>query len=339
MRGGRDGEDGEDGQDGGDGQDAQDGQDGGDGQDGQDGQDGGDGGARRRRRPWGRVSSWRRNGSWRCVCRATALCTLPLLAGCAGLEGLESDGPARDVQAPLALWPEYTPAPLGREDNPAALRPVAGVPHVPSGSMADADPLAVLDADISAEGQRPPAPRAVRRPALHDLTDDGKPDLLTVIDLDPRTSELRVYSVRKTVVTRVLVLRGVLAGVELAAGHLAVREPTKDPRFVSVTDLVWDGRAMALWDLTLDEVRRHQTRQAGGGSARSGSGASRGRRGSRAGRGSKGAGVTAGTGGSRGAGVTAGAGGSNGSVGSAGSSGSAGSAGSARSGRNGRGGP
>ncbi|MFF4288238.1 hypothetical protein ACFY0R_23520 [Streptomyces sp. NPDC001633] len=307
------------------GQDGGDGGDGGDGQDGKDGKDGGDGGARRRRRPWGHVSSRRRNGSWRCVCRATALCTLPLLAGCAGLEGLESDGPARDVQAPLALWPEYTPAPLGREDNPAALRPVAGVPHVPSGSMADADPLAVLDADISAEGQHPPAPRAVRRPALHDLTDDGKPDLLTVIDLDPRTSELRVYSVRKTVVTRVLVLRGVLAGVELAAGHLAVREPTKDPRFVSVTDLVWDGRAMALWDLTLDEVRRHQTRQAAGGSARSGSGASRGSRGSR------GAGVTAGTRGSEGAGVTAGTGGSNGSAGSNGSKGSAGSAGSAES--------
>ncbi|WP_310726542.1 hypothetical protein [Streptomyces sp. N2A] len=252
-----------------------------------------DGCARRRLCPWRRVSSRRRNGPWRCICRATALCTLPLLAGCAGLEGLESDGPARDVKAPLALWPEYTPAPLGREDNPAALRPVAGVPHVPSGSMADADPLAVLDADISAEGQHPPAPRAVRRPALHDLTDDGKPDLITVIDLDPRTSELRVYSVRKTVVTRVLVLRGALAGVELAAGHLAVREPTKDPRYVSVTDLVWDGRAMALWDLTLDEVRRHQTRQAGGGSAS---------RRSRAGRGSRGPGGSNGSAGSGGSG-------------------------------------
>ncbi|BDM66585.1 hypothetical protein HEK616_00720 [Streptomyces nigrescens] len=235
-----------------------------------------DGRAPRRRRPWERVSSRRHNGPWRRICRATALCALPLLAGCAGLEGLESDGRARDVKAPLALWPEYTPAPLGREDNPAALTPVAGVPHVRSGSMADADPLAVLDADISAEGQHPPARRAVRRPALHDLTDDGEPDLITVIDLDPRTSELRVYSVRKTVVTRVLVLRGVLAGVELAAGHLAVREPTKDPRYVSVTDLVWDGKAMALWDLTLDEARRHQTRRTGG----SGSGGSNGRAGS-----------------------------------------------------------
>ncbi|MEU9500293.1 hypothetical protein [Streptomyces sp. NPDC048196] len=286
------------------------------------GEDGGDGGARRRLRLWERVSSQRGKGSWRCICHATALCTLPLLAGCAGLEGLESDGPARDVKAPLALWPDYTPAPLGREDNPAALRPVAGVPHVPSGSMADADPLAVLDADISAEGQHPPAPHAVRRPALHDLTDDGKPDLITVIDLDPRTSELRVYSVRKTVVTRVLVLRGVLAGVELAAGHLAVREPTKDPRFVSVTDLVWDGRAMALWDLTLDEVRRHQTRQAGGGSASRGSG------GSGASRGSGRTGVTAGAGATGATGGTAGAGGSNGSAGGGGSNGSAGSGGS-----------
>ncbi|MEU9123433.1 hypothetical protein AB0C96_26785 [Streptomyces sp. NPDC048506] len=185
---------------------------------------------------------------------------LPLLAGCAGLEGLESDGRARDVKAPLALWPGYSPAPLGRDDNPAARKPVPHVPHVPSGSMADVDPLAVLDADIAAQGQHPPEPRAVRRPELHDLTGDGKPDLITVIDLDARNSELRVYSVQHKVVTRVLALRGVLAGVELAAGHLSIREPTKDPRYVSVTDYVWDGDSMDLWDLTLDEPRKHRNR-------------------------------------------------------------------------------
>ncbi|MCZ0974631.1 hypothetical protein O1L55_31920 [Streptomyces albulus] len=118
--------------------------------------------------------------------------------------------------------------------------------------MGHADPLAVLDADFAASGAAPPAPGSVRRPELHDLTDDGKPDLIAVVDVDRRTSELRVYTVRKTVVTRILALRGVLAGVELAAGHLAIREPTKDPRYVSVTDYVWDGNSMGLWDLTLD---------------------------------------------------------------------------------------
>ncbi|MFJ6750684.1 MULTISPECIES: hypothetical protein [unclassified Streptomyces] len=187
------------------------------------------------------------------------LSSLVLVAGCAGLDGLKSDGQARDVKAPVPLWPEYSPAPLGRDENPAALKPVPDVPHIPSGSMADADPLAVLDADMAGQGRTPPAPKSVRRPVLHDLTDDGKPDLIMAVDVDSRMSELRVYSVRNQVVTRVLAMNGVLAGVELAAGHLSVREPTKDPRYVSVTDYVWDGDSMALWDLTLDEPRKPQT--------------------------------------------------------------------------------
>ncbi|MEV0368404.1 hypothetical protein AB0I10_00985 [Streptomyces sp. NPDC050636] len=196
---------------------------------------------------------WRARGT---LVSLAAPAVLALVAGCAGLEGLESEGRARDVKAPVPLWPGYSPAPLGRDENPAVLKPVPGVPRIPSGDMTDADALTVLDADIEAEGRTPPAPKSVRRPVLHDLTDDGKPDLITVVDLDPRNSELRVYSVRRQVVTRVLALRGVLAGVELAAGHLSLREPTKDPRYVSVTDYVWDGDAMGLWDLTLDDARK-----------------------------------------------------------------------------------
>ncbi|WP_432001849.1 hypothetical protein [Streptomyces sioyaensis] len=207
-----------------------------------------------------------RSGTGRTSLAALALAAPVLLTGCTNLEGLQDEGRARDVDAPLVLWPGSSPAPPSRNENPAVLVPVPGVPRIPGGSMADANPLAVLDADVAAQGGTPPAPRAVRRPVLHDLTDDGKPDLLMAVDLGPRTSELRVYSVQNTVVTRVLVLRGVLAGVELAAGHLAVREPTKDPRYVSVTDYVWDGQAMDLWNLTLDDARTPQTPRAVGGS-------------------------------------------------------------------------
>ncbi|WP_236572751.1 hypothetical protein [Streptomyces sp. GS7] len=200
---------------------------------------------RHRRRPAGPTPTTRTTVA------ALALALVPL-AGCASPEGLKNDGPARSVHAPQELWPRYTPAPLRESDNPAALKPLPGVPHVPGGDMTHVDPLAVLDADYTSDGDRAPAPRSVRRPELHDLTDDGKPDLIAVVDVDRRTSDLRVYTVRNAVVTRILALRGVLAGVELAAGHLAVREPTKDPRYVSVTDYVWDGHSMGLWDLTLD---------------------------------------------------------------------------------------
>ncbi|WP_438487484.1 hypothetical protein [Streptomyces sp. S186] len=190
---------------------------------------------------------------------ALAVVPLALLAGCASPEGLQDEGRARRVNAPLALWPTYAPAPLRENENPAVLKPLPALPRIPGGTMAAADPLAVLDADFTSSGGTPPAPRSVRRPELHDLTDDGKPDLIAVVDLDRRTSELRVYTVRKGVVTRILALRAVLAGVELAAGHLAVREPTKDPRYVSVTDYVWDGHTMGLWDLTLDVARKPQS--------------------------------------------------------------------------------
>jgi hypothetical protein len=38
-------------------------------------------------------------------------------------------------------------------------------------------------------------------------------------------------------------------------GHLAVREPTSNPKYVAVSDYVWDPqtRIMALAQLTLDE--------------------------------------------------------------------------------------
>ncbi|GCD45101.1 lipoprotein [Streptomyces paromomycinus] len=193
---------------------------------------------------------------------AVALTVVPLplalAAGCAPVAGLHDDGRARDVKAPLALWADRTPAPRVRDEDPGDQRAVPGIARVPSGSMKDTDPAAVVRADIASDGDRPPAPGAVRSPVLHDLTDDGKPDLISAVDLDARTSLLRVYSVRDQVVTRVLAMRAVLAGVELAAGHLAVREPTKDPRYVSVTDYVWDGRRMGLWDLTLDEYRTPQ---------------------------------------------------------------------------------
>ncbi|MFK8847252.1 hypothetical protein [Streptomyces sp. Ac-502] len=183
---------------------------------------------------------------------------LALAAGCAPVAGLHDDGRARNVTAPLALWADRTPAPRVRDEDPGGQRAVPGIARVPSGDMKDTDPAAVVRADFGADGDRPPRPDAVRSPVLHDLTDDGKPDLISAVDLDGRTSLLRVYSVRDQVVTRVLAMRAVLAGVELAAGHLAVREPTKDPRYVSVTDYVWDGSRMGLWDLTLDEYRTPQ---------------------------------------------------------------------------------
>ncbi|MFG2293350.1 hypothetical protein [Streptomyces sp. NPDC048603] len=208
---------------------------------------------------------------------------LAATAGCADIEGLQSDGDLGEAHAPLTLWKGLRPSPPPPGDDPGVPAAVPGLPAVPSGSMRGVDPLAVVRADITAAARRDGGtgrlvdPRALRRLALctqavdsggkagagcpvrpavlHDLTGDGKEDLITALDLDGRLSELRVYSVRNGRITRVLSRRAVLEGVEVAAEHLAVREPTSDRGLVAVSDYVWDPDAgtMELAQLSLDD--------------------------------------------------------------------------------------
>ncbi|MEU8773254.1 hypothetical protein [Streptomyces sp. NPDC048606] len=201
-------------------------------------------------------------------------------AGCADVEGLKDDGDLGTAHAPQTLWKDVRPSapPPGQESGTAAVVP--GLPEVTGGDMRGVDALAVVRADITSAAEQDGGtgrlvdPRAVQRlalctdapdggpdcpvrpAALHDVTGDGKAELITALDVDGRISELRVYTVRADgAVTRILSRRGVLEGVEVAAEHLAVREPTSNPRYISVSDYVWDPKAgiMNLSQLTLDE--------------------------------------------------------------------------------------
>ncbi|MGK5630076.1 hypothetical protein [Streptomyces sp. URMC 123] len=195
-------------------------------------------------------------------------------AGCARFEGAHSDGPAERVDPPRPLWPEATPAPPEGDRHPSQDAPVPGVPKVPSGDMRDADALAVVKADVRAQSRQDgrsgrlvdagAAERLatcgtrdcpVRPPAYYDLTENGKHELIAAVDTGGRHTELRVYTVKDQVVTRVLAVRAALVGVEVAAGHLTTREPTTDPRYVSASDYLWDGRTMVLESMVLDERR------------------------------------------------------------------------------------
>ncbi|MER5885021.1 hypothetical protein ABT160_14435 [Streptomyces sp. NPDC001941] len=202
---------------------------------------------------------------------AAVLALAALAAGCADVEGLRGYGSHGELRAPLSLWASATPAPARPGQTPNTPTRV-DVPPVPSGDMREADALAVVKADVAAAARadggkgvlvdrRAPALLAtcrgeecpVRPPVHHDLTGDGKPELITAVDLDGRVSELRVYTARDTRVTRVLARRAVLEATEVAAGHLTVREPTSNPDFVSVSEYVWDGTQMSLGGLTLDD--------------------------------------------------------------------------------------
>ncbi|QEV49874.1 hypothetical protein CP980_16405 [Streptomyces vinaceus] len=196
------------------------------------------------------------------------------------MDGLHDDGDLGTVHAPQSLWADIHPDPPGPGQNPGTAAVVPGLPKVAGLSMRGVNAVEVVRADITAataqdEGTgRLVDPRAVQRlalctqavdggpdcpvrpPVLHDVTGDGREELITALDIDGRVSELRVYTVKDDgTIARILSRRGVLEGVEVAAEHLAVREPTSNPEKVSVSDYVWDPKAgiMNLSQLTLDE--------------------------------------------------------------------------------------
>ncbi|MEF2527388.1 MULTISPECIES: hypothetical protein [Streptomyces] len=201
-------------------------------------------------------------------------------AGCADVEGLRDDGDLGTVHAPQTLWEDIHPDPPDPGGQPGAAAVVPGLPKAAGLDIRSVDALDIVRADITAAARQDGGtgrlvdPRAVQRlalctqavdggpfcpvrpPVLHDVTGDGRDELITALDVDGRVSELRVYTVRDDgSITRILSRRGVLEGVEVAAEHLAVREPTSDPEKVSVSDYVWDPDAgvMNLSELTLDE--------------------------------------------------------------------------------------
>ncbi|MET9856078.1 hypothetical protein ABZY57_24435 [Streptomyces sp. NPDC006450] len=216
----------------------------------------------------------------RAILLTAATGTLAAMTGCADVEGLQNDGDLGTVHAPRTLWKDIHPDPPAPGQQTGAATAVPGVAKVPELSMRGVNALDVVRADITAATTadggtgRLVDPRAVQRLALctqavdggpdcpvrpavlADVTGNGTEELITALDIDGRVSELRVYTVQDDgTIARILSRRGVLEGVEVAAEHLAVREPTSNPKKVSISDYVWDPEAgiMNLSQLTLDE--------------------------------------------------------------------------------------
>ncbi|MGW1772169.1 hypothetical protein [Streptomyces sp. NPDC002104] len=205
---------------------------------------------------------------------------LSAAAGCADVEGLQNDGDLGTAHAPRTLWKDIRPDPPAPGQQSGAAAAVPGLAKVPGLSMKGVNAVDVVRADITAATAadagtgRLVDPRAIQRLALctqavdggpdcpvrpavlADVTGNGRPELITALDIDGRLSELRVYTVQDDgTIARILSRRAVLEGVEVAAEHLAVREPTSNPKKASISDYVWDPEAgiMNLSQLTLDE--------------------------------------------------------------------------------------
>ncbi|MER5484109.1 hypothetical protein ABT024_12945 [Streptomyces sp. NPDC002812] len=216
----------------------------------------------------------------RAILRTAATATLVAATACANVEGLQNDGDLGTAHAPRTLWKDFRPDPPAPGQQSGAATAVPGLAKVPGLSMQGVNAVDVVRADITAANAadagtgRLVDPRAIQRIALctqavdggpdcpvrpavlADVTGNGRAELITALDIDGRLSELRVYTVQDDgTIARILSRRGVLEGVEVAAEHLAVREPTSNPKKVSISDYVWDPEAgiMNLSQLTLDE--------------------------------------------------------------------------------------
>ncbi|GGQ26144.1 hypothetical protein ACFFKE_18300 [Streptomyces mutabilis] len=199
-----------------------------------------------------------------------------VLAACGDAGELRSAGATPAAQSPARLWPDLTPASspaydIGEIDNEA----VRGV-TVPDGDIRRADPVAAVRAEIAAhpddyEGARAPyretADRMadcgagagsgrcpVLRPYYRDLTGDGRPEMALGFRLLPaKMTAVRVYTVERNRLVRVMSYEDAVSAVELAGRAVIVRSPSEVAGYEYRLQWTWDPDQRAML-LTSDEM-------------------------------------------------------------------------------------
>ncbi|CAM5316016.1 lipoprotein [Streptomyces spiroverticillatus] len=188
-----------------------------------------------------------------------------LLAGCGAPEGLGPGEPAPSASAqprPQTLWPAWSPessSPSDAVTDPElqpAPDPLPDSPAVPAGGLAAMDQTDVLRADprmrrLTRRGpvDKPGKP-GIRPAVLHDLTGDGKPELICAVDLESGRVVMAAYTVRDGKIVPILYTSGVRPVVESVGVDLVVRGSATDGGEQAIR-YRWDGNRM----LTVSEVR------------------------------------------------------------------------------------
>ncbi|MFJ4923375.1 hypothetical protein [Streptomyces sp. NPDC088725] len=178
---------------------------------------------------------------------AAALCFS--LSACVNEGGLQSAGPTRAALGPVPLWPDLPPisAPpidFGESDKER----VPGV-RVPDDDVHRVDPVAVVRAEARAQPENAdsnaidtdptvlpgqtvaqladcavtPAACPVLRPYHHDLTGDGRDELIVGITLPDKQLAVRCYRAERGGLTRIMTTSDQITAVELANRDLIVR--------------------------------------------------------------------------------------------------------------------
>ncbi|MDT9701811.1 hypothetical protein [Streptomyces sp. P17] len=214
----------------------------------------------------------------RCRVRTTAAVALLLAtaAGCGDAGGLQGAGATPTAVSPARLWPELTPASSPAFDIGEVTTEVVKGVDVPGDDIRKVDPVAVVRAEIAAnpddyEGAEAPYRETARRmadcdtdgarcpvltPYYRDLSGDGREDLTLGFRLLPgELTGLRVYTVQKHRLVRVMSYDDAVSAVELAGRSLIVRAPSEVAGYEYRLQWTWDAEANAML-LTHDEMLR-----------------------------------------------------------------------------------
>ncbi|MFJ9150149.1 hypothetical protein ACIRP7_19100 [Streptomyces sp. NPDC102270] len=209
---------------------------------------------------------------------------LAVTSGCGDAGDLVGAGSTPTAISPDRLWPQLTPASspafeIGEVDSEV----VAGVP-VPGDDIRTVDPVALVRAEIKedpgsyagggyvatarrmadcgkkgAAGKRCP----VLWPYYRDLTGDGREDLtLGFRQLPGNVTAVRVYTVEKHRLVRVMHWEDAVSGVELAGRSVIIRSPSEVAGYEYRLQWTWDPQQKSML-LTHDEMLRTGSRALG----------------------------------------------------------------------------
>ncbi|MFI9768824.1 hypothetical protein ACIHJG_18415 [Streptomyces sp. NPDC052415] len=203
---------------------------------------------------------------------------LATAAGCGDAGGLQGAGATPTAVSPARLWPELTPAASPAYEIGEVTTEVMKGVEVPGDDIRRVDPVAVVRAEIAAHpddyaGAEAPYRETARRmadcgtggagarcpvltPYYRDLSGDGREDLTLGFQLLPdRLTAVRVYTVQRHRLVRVMTYDDAVSAVELAGRSVIVRAPSEVAGYEYRLQWTWDAQANAML-LTHDEMLR-----------------------------------------------------------------------------------
>ncbi|MER6246082.1 hypothetical protein [Streptomyces griseorubiginosus] len=208
---------------------------------------------------------------------AVAALLLAVTAGCGDAGDLVGAGATPTAISPDRLWPQLTPASSPAfEVGEVESEVVAGI-SVPHDDIRRVDPVAVVRAEIKEDradyerggyvetlrrmadcGKQGAAGREcpVLEPYYRDLTGDGRADLtLGFRQLPGNVTAVRVYTVEKHRLVRVMHWEDAVSGVELAGHSVIIRSPSEVAGYEYRLQWTWDPQQKSML-LTHDEMLR-----------------------------------------------------------------------------------